>query len=634
MKKSSLRLIAPSLIAVLVIVLVAIAAPLLAPQDPVMMDMAGRLKGPSAGHLLGQDEFGRDVLSRLIYGAQVTLIVSLSAAAGAAFLGTLAGLVGGYFRGAAEFFTLRIADIMLSFPPILLALLVVTLSGPGIAMLIGVLAVLYMPEFARIVFGEVRALRDLEYVEAMRALGATGPRILGRTILPNIAGPILVQFSMTVSAAIVVEAGLSFLGLGAVPPTPSWGLMIRSARFYMDTEPLGLVWPCVALAVTIFSVNALCDALRDVLDPRMLTAPKRKASRTAATASVGDLASAANRQTGAEQAQLIVSGLKVNFATAGGSVPAVRGVDFSIMPGETLAVVGETGSGKSVSGLSIMGLLPAIAEVAEGSIVLQRGNRESVDLLNLDKAGMRAIRGNDIGMIFQEPMTSLNPVYRVGDQIVEAIMTHQKCGKKEAAVLALEKLRKVGMNDPERRFRQFPHELSGGMRQRALIALALCCNPLLLIADEPTTALDVTIQAEIIDLIQSLQKEELSRMSVMFVTHNLGLVAQIADRVIVMYAGQVVEQANVAEIFATPRHPYTRGLLNSIPQPRGGAQGGNRSHRLAAIPGSVPALSDGLEGCSFAARCSFVVDSCRRREPALDTVYDRHQVRCLRWKEV
>lgn len=254
------------------ILFVAVLAPAIAPHDPVRMDVAHRLAGPSATYPLGQDEYGRDVLSRLIWGARVSLRVAIVAALLAGAAGVALGLVGGYFGGISELFTVRLIDVVLSFPPILLALLVVTLLGPGADTLTLVLSVLYIPGYARVTYGEVLSTRSLEYVEAARAAGASAPRLLVRTILPNVAGPVLVQFSLTVASAIVVESGLSFLGLGVVPPAPSWGLMIRGARGTIEHNWLLLLWPCLALVVGILAINRLCDALRDVFDPRTSTA--------------------------------------------------------------------------------------------------------------------------------------------------------------------------------------------------------------------------------------------------------------------------------------------------------------------------------------------------------------------------
>ncbi len=307
------------------------------------------------------------------------------------------------------------------------------------------------------------------------------------------------------------------------------------------------------------------------------------------------------------------------------SIRAVDGVSFDVHRGQTLAIVGESGSGKSVTALSIMGLLPkGIGSVTAGSIKL-----EGRELTTLSDRQMRAIRGKRIGMIFQEPMTSLNPVHTVGAQISEVLMQHERLSGAKAKARAIELLDLVGIPEPAKRIENFPHQMSGGMRQRAMIAMALSCEPSLLIADEPTTALDVTIQAQILDLIQDLQKK--LGMAVIFITHDLGVVAEIADDVVVMYAAQVVESAPVHALFDTPRMPYTSGLLNSIPRVGASAQ----KERLQVIPGQVPSLSRLPQGCRFNPRCAHATDACRTETPPLVPGENAgHLIRCIRWREI
>ncbi|WP_034383873.1 ABC transporter ATP-binding protein [Deinococcus sp. YIM 77859] len=330
---------------------------------------------------------------------------------------------------------------------------------------------------------------------------------------------------------------------------------------------------------------------------------------------------------------LAVNGLKTYFHTDDGVVKSVDGVTFHIKKGETLAVVGESGSGKSVTSLSIMRLIPMPpGRIEEGEILFTGKDGVQKDIVRLPEAEMRRIRGNDISMIFQEPMTSLNPVYTVGDQIAEAVMLHQGKSKREAMGVATEMLRLVGIPAPEKRVNEYPHQMSGGMRQRVMIAMALSCNPALLIADEPTTALDVTIQAQILDLMRKLQKE--IGMSILFITHNLGVVAEMADRVVVMYGGRVVEEGDVVEIFKAPRHPYTMGLLNSIPRPGLDVrEDGQPKRRLEAIPGNVPNPLNLPRGCSFEPRCKFAVEACREAVPPLFDTGGGHTARCIRWQE-
>lgn len=321
---------------------------------------------------------------------------------------------------------------------------------------------------------------------------------------------------------------------------------------------------------------------------------------------------------------LTVKGLKTYFYTDEGIVKSVDGVDFVVGEGETVGIVGESGCGKSVTSLSIMRLFPSPpGKIAEGSIEFQ-GN----DLVQVSESKMRAIRGNEISMIFQEPMTSLNPVFTIGDQLRETIRLHMKLSRREAMGRAVGLLQQVGIPRPEQIVKEYPHQLSGGMRQRVMIAMAMACNPKLLIADEPTTALDVTIQAQILDLMRGIQKE--SGTSIIMITHDLGVVAEMCTRVIVMYAGRVVEETDVVSLFESPRHPYTQGLLRSIPKLE------ERHQRLESIAGNVPTPREMPEGCKFAPRCPHAMAVCSQEEPTLEQVKDEakpHQVRCWLYEE-
>jgi len=319
---------------------------------------------------------------------------------------------------------------------------------------------------------------------------------------------------------------------------------------------------------------------------------------------------------------LEIEDLRTYFFTRDGIVRAVDGVSLGINRGETLGVVGESGCGKSVTSLSILRLVPD----PPGRIVSGAIRFEGVDLLKLPETAMREIRGNEISMIFQEPMTSLNPVLTVSRQISETLMLHQGLDARAAAARAVEMLRLVRIPDPERRTRQYPHEMSGGMRQRVMIAMALACNPKLLIADEPTTALDVTIQAQILDLMRELKQE--MDAAIILITHDLGVVAEMAQRVIVMYAGRKVEEAPVKELFHRPRHPYTVGLLNSIPH-LGASRGRGEAPRLAEIPGLVPSLREEIIGCAFAPRCPLATERCRREAPPLEVKAPGHIAACF-----
>jgi peptide/nickel transport system ATP-binding protein len=323
---------------------------------------------------------------------------------------------------------------------------------------------------------------------------------------------------------------------------------------------------------------------------------------------------------------LEIDDLKTHFFTRDGVVRAVDGVSYSLARGETLGVVGESGCGKSITALSVLRLVPS----PPGRIVGGAIRFEGSDLLTRSEAEMRQLRGNDISMIFQEPMTSLNPVLTIGHQIAETLTLHQGLSRRAALDRAVEMLTLVRIPEAERRIRQYPHHLSGGMRQRVMIAMALSCNPKVLIADEPTTALDVTIQAQILNLMHEL-KQKLDT-AVILITHDLGVVAETAQRVVVMYAGRKVEEAPVAELFAAPLHPYTRGLMASVP--RLGAALDDQRHRLTEIPGMVPSLRDMPRGCSFAPRCGFATERCRGEFPPLETARPGHAVACWNWQSV
>ncbi len=318
------------------------------------------------------------------------------------------------------------------------------------------------------------------------------------------------------------------------------------------------------------------------------------------------------------QPLLEVKALRTTFFTEQGEIRAVDGVSFSVAPGKLMGLVGESGSGKTVSVLSIMRLLPESARIVGGEIIF--GGR---DLLKITEPQMRAIRGAQIAMIFQEPMTSLNPVFTIGSQIGEAIRLHQRTSRAETRARTIDALRLVGIADPERRIDDYPHQLSGGMRQRVMIAMALSCNPKLLIADEPTTALDVTIQAQILDLIRDLQSR--LGLAVILVTHDLGIVAEYADDVTILYSARVMEQASVKELFSNPLHPYTCGLLASMP----GVDHQHR-HRLQAIPGNIPSALNPPKGCRFHPRCPRAIDDCVRVDPALERKAPGHDAACIR----
>ena len=616
-----------------VIIAAAIFAPLIAPQNPSAQDLLAINAPPSLHHLLGTDDLGRDILSRIIWGGRVSLRATFEIVILAIVVALPLGLVAGFLRGWTDSVIMRIMDALFSFPPLVLALTVAALLGDSLNNAAVAIAIVFVPSFVRLIRGEVIAVREEAYVEAAQSLGAKPGRIMRAHVLPNVASPIIIQVSLALGFALLAEAGLSFLGIGAQPPTPSWGDMLNEAYQFIFTAPLALVFPGLAIMLCVLSFNVVADGLRDAIGrgstverpagirTRLRTRRAARAARgtgtrpdgsepdtpapgrTAAPVRVGfepAAATAAGNGSGTPRVDhlLDVHRLRVEFAIAGGSWPVVEDLSFHVEPGRTLGLVGESGSGKTVSALAIMGLLPKpVARVTDGTVHFQGRN-----LLELGPKELRAVRGDQIAMIFQDPMTCLNPAFSVGNQIAEQVRAHRDVSRSEAKRIAVEMLERVEIPGASRRASDYPHQFSGGMRQRVMIAMALSCSPQLLIADEPTTALDVTTEAQILDLLHTLSVEE--SMAMIFVTHDLGVIAEVADEVVVMYAGLKVEQATAGRLFVRPRHPYTEALLSSMPQttPIGSP--------LPVIPGVVPRPEDFPATCRFRERCRHAVGAC------------------------
>ena len=603
-----------------IMILAAIFAPLVAPDNPSTQDLLAINAAPGAHHWLGTDDLGRDILSRIIWGGRVSLRATFEIVAIAIAVALPLGLMAGFLRGWVDTVTMRVMDALFSFPPLVLALTVAALLGASINNAAVAIAIVMVPSFVRLIRGEVIAVREEAYVESAQSLGARPSRIMRNHVLPNVASPIIIQVALALGFALLAEAGLSFLGIGSQPPTPSWGDMLNEAYQFIFTAPLALVFPGLAIMLCVLSFNVVADGLRDAIGVGSTVARRRGIrarlrQRRAASAeqtaeevptigpvvtatpatSPEPLGGAAGR--GAALSLLDVDRLRVEFAINGGSWPVVEDLSFRVEPGRTLGLVGESGSGKTVSALAIMGLLPPAAKVTSGSVRFEGRN-----LLELTPKELRSVRGDEIAMIFQDPMTCLNPAFTVGNQIAEQVRAHRDVSRKEANRIAVEMLDRVEIPGAASRAGNYPHQFSGGMRQRVMIAMALSCSPRLLIADEPTTALDVTTEAQILDLLHTLSVEE--SMAMIFVTHDLGVIAEVADEVVVLYAGQKVEQATASRLFVRPRHPYTEALLSSMPQstPIGSP--------LPVIPGVVPRPEDFPVTCRFRDRCQHAVEAC------------------------
>ena len=579
------------LIFLLIVIVAAICAPLIAPHPPDAADINAVNAGPSPSHWLGTDDLGRDILSRLIWGARISLRASFEIVGLAAIIAIPLGLVAGFFRGAVDSVIMRTMDALFSFPPLIMALTVAALLGADINDAAIAIAIVFVPSFVRLLRGEVIAVREEAYIESARSLGATSKRLLGRHVVPNVASPIIIQLALALGFALLIEAGLSFLGIGEQPPTPSWGGMLQEGFQFINSAPWAVIFPGLAIMLTVLAFNLVADGLRDSLGRERPTGSSLVGGeRDGRRSPLARLGSTSGPQVDApapepDAALLEVRSLRIEFLTRQDWLPVMEDADFTVQRGKTLGLVGESGSGKTVSALAIMGLLPAKVSRVAGSILF-----EGRDLTSLSPASLRKLRGNDIAMIFQEPMTSLNPAFTVGNQIAEQVRAHRESigpmpGRSRSRC-------STGWRSPTLRTRaqDYPHAFSGGMRQRVMIAMALSCSPKLLIADEPTTALDVTTQSQIIELLHTLQSEE--DMAMIFVTHDLGVIADVADDVVVMYAGQIVEQATATGSLRSSPASLHRSAprLHPAAHPEGRSAARDPGHGAASrpVPGRLP----------------------------------------------
>jgi len=595
-----------------VVIIVALAAPLLPIADPDITNLSDRLIRPfNEGHILGTDHLGRDLLSRVIWGTRLSLAVGIGATLIAAVIGASIGIVAGFFGGRVDNLLMRGIDMVMAFPYILLALAIVAALGPGLINALYAVAVVNIPFFARNIRGVTVSIAHREFVDAARLSGLGRWRIMWSEILPNVLPVIVIAMSTTIGWMILETAGLSFLGLGSQPPQADLGSMLGEGRKLLINAPHASVVPGVVIFAIVMSINLFGDGVRDALDPRLRSGALSRPSPC--TRIERDSVPQAND----EEALLDVAKLRTEFQVGPRVYKAVGGVDLALAPGECLGVIGESGSGKSVTALSLLGLVASPPGVITGGAV----RLSSDDLLSADMDTLRSIRGDRVSYIFQDPLATLHPLYRVGDQLVEAIQCHRKMSQSDAWSRAVELLDQVQMPNAESRATAYPHELSGGMRQRISIALALANDPDVIIADEPTTALDVTVQAQVLALLVKLQRERDTAM--IFITHDFGVVAQLCDRIAVMYGGRIVETGPTDQILKEPAHPYTARLMKCVPELGGGRR------ELAAIPGLPPAVDRLPEGCAFAPRCEKAEDRCRKGEVELSDLSPARAVRCL-----
>ncbi len=608
------RLAAAGLVALVAIVVLALLAPLLPLAPPDATDPANRLLRPLAeGHWLGTDHLGRDILSRLLWGTRVSIAVGLSATCIAAVIGSLVGLVAGYSGGRVDSLFMRGIDMLMAFPYILLALAIVAALGPGLMNALYAIAIVNIPFFARNIRGVTVGLARREFVAAAQLSGKGHPSILFTEILPNVLPTIVITMSTTIGWMILETAGLSFLGLGAQPPQADLGSMLGEGRKLLFNAPHVSVIPGLMIFAVVMSINLLGDGIRDVLDPRLRSGALSRPSA----------ATAVKRQNRTEvatsptESALDVRGLRTEFHLGPEVYKAVGGVDLTLREEECLGLVGESGSGKSVTALSLLRLVPT----PPGCIVAGTVGYQGEDLLAARYPRLRQLRGGTFAYVFQDPLSTLHPLMTVGDQVIEAIRVHQPVSHREARRRALDLLALVQIPNPAQRIDNYPHELSGGMRQRICIAMALANDAAFIIADEPTTALDVTVQAQVLKLLDRLRHER--QAAVLFITHDFGVVSEVCDRVAVMYAGRIVEVGPTQQVLSAPAHPYTRKLIDCVPVM------GEPGRRLDAIPGLPPLVNRLPEGCHFAERCPRVQEDCHHGDIELEPFREQRAVRCI-----
>ncbi|WP_449374544.1 dipeptide/oligopeptide/nickel ABC transporter permease/ATP-binding protein [Arthrobacter psychrolactophilus] len=598
------------------IVIVAILAPWIAPHDP--LETGDPATAPNAAHWFGTDGIGRDIMSRLMYGAQASLMIGLGAVALAIVVGATLGALAATSSKSVNEIIMRIMDILMAFPGIALAAVLLTAFGNSVPTIILAIGIIYTPQLARVVRANVLSQYGEDYVRAERVIGAGRAYIMLKHIVRNTAAPVLVFATVMVADAIILEASLSFLGAGIQDPDPSWGNVISYGRNlvlsggWWATTFAGLV-----ILLTVLSLNILAEGLTDAMvNPKLKrAAPVKDDDGSAAAALELAKADAAARaaiedpfaaldqelrllqavemsrsdrlpQVGPEARVILeVKNLSIRFPARFDNTPIVENVSFTVREGETMGLVGESGCGKSITSLAIMGLLPKTA-VVTGSIKFD--GKELLDPVTKHSSvkAYEGLRGEQIAMVYQDALSSLNPSMLIKDQMLQ--LTRRNGRKTPAELLELVKL------DPVRTLKSYPHELSGGQRQRVLIAMALSRSPKIVVADEPTTALDVTVQKQVVDLLNEL-REQLG-FAMVFVSHDLALVASLAHKITVMYAGQVVESAQAAELLTHPTHEYTRGLLGAVLSIESDAV------RLHQIPGTVPSPRDFAFGDRFASR--------------------------------
>jgi peptide/nickel transport system permease protein len=610
------------------LVALAVVGPIIWGHRATVEDFGATYVSHSAAHPLGTDSLGRDTLARTLSATRLTLELGLAAVAISAGLGFGLGTIAAALPPRGRALARRVIEISLSFPPILLALFFVAMIGTGARGAVIAIGLGAAPGFARLAENYATSIGAKEFVASARATGVSRGRLVARYLLPNMAEPLVLAGLAYFAGAIIDISGLDFLGLGVQPPSFDWGTLLTTGVQSIYQTPYAALAPAVMIMVTGMSIVYLGEALARALNPRLWTAGthRRRApwtrharveSLVAATAAgTAEARAQAQAQSAGADAVVRVEDLRVLLPSASGERALVRGVSFELAPGEVLGIVGETGSGKTLTALSVAHLLPHPLRMAATRMEL---GGQSLDAL--PRRRRQAVLGTTLAMIFQDPSSSMNPSARVGAQLIDGARRHRSLSRAAARREAIARLEEVRIGDARRALRRYPHQFSGGMQQRIMIAMGLMARPRVLLADEPTTALDVTVQAQVLAVLREIREKE--NTAIILISHNLGVINQLCDRVLVMYAGLVVEEGTRERLLRSPRHPYTQGLLASIPEVSG------EGEELNAIPGRPPAPGQEPAGCAFAPRCPRVIDRCRGERPRLEAIGPRERVACF-----
>ncbi|GAA1966285.1 dipeptide/oligopeptide/nickel ABC transporter permease/ATP-binding protein [Microbacterium deminutum] len=591
------------------VVLTAIFAPIIWGTRADVVDTDNLLAPPSAAHPIGTDHLGRDLLMRVLVATRLSLVLALAATIVSVIVGMILGMAP-YLLGRPGRAVTWFVGIAVAFPGLLLALFFAIIFGAGWVGAVLAIGFAGAPAFARLCQTLVAGVTERDYVAAARIGGVGRLPILTRHILPNIGEPLIINATIGAGGALLAFAGLSFIGIGVQPPEYDWGRLMMEGLPRIYINPLAAIAPGIAVVIAGLAFNLVGEAAARALGIESSgVAPRLKKTRPAPIPAPSAVPSGAD-------VVLEVVNLRTTFPGAVSPVLPVRGVSFSISRGEAVGIVGESGSGKSVTALSIAQLVQE-----PGQVSADRLRFLDQDLLHIEPERLRRLLGTSMAMVFQDPMTSFNPTKRMGRQLAEVATEHQHLSRRDALAKAVDRLGAVRLTDPAHRASQYPHEFSGGMRQRAMIGMGLMSTPALIIADEPTTALDVTVQKQVLDLLQSIRRRD--GIALLLISHDVSVVAEICDRVLVMYAGRIVEDLPSADLATAARHPYTRALLAAVPD-----MDTDVSEPLATVPGRAADPSQLPAGCAYAARCPLADDHCRAVDPDLVADVTGRRVAC------